>query len=424
MYSVGRAISSMVDCEGIHTRLRFVRQARGLSYHALARLSGVTHTALHQIEAGKNIPGLDTAEKIAIALGVDPRWFGYGIGDPAMNAMFQIAVTPGFNPLHDVEKLRTLLQGQCGYIDDIYKYLDPCGAAQWVSMRQQPDFAREAQAVPIEKAAARISVELGDSAFDILGLGAGTALHEIGLLLHLKPTLDVRLLLLDVSQPLLVAAGHNASTMLPRNRNIPVIGVLGNFHQLPSFVHLFDDYAPRKRVVTMFGYTFGNQENEVRFIRNSLSWLHRGDLLLLDMARALAPSDQPEQIKKAEPGLSSRRSPHWAQQVEEFLSGPVWRYGQRVREVTITPKLDLHSCVIPGSYALDLDATVKCEGQLLKRFSLGSAKRYDVERLKDCLRNEDWHMIEHWTYADDRCMLCLFERGTTAPKRPRVPKAK
>ncbi len=59
-----------MDHEGLPTRLRFLRQARGLSYHALARLSGVTHTSLHQIEAGNNIPGLDTAEKIALALGL------------------------------------------------------------------------------------------------------------------------------------------------------------------------------------------------------------------------------------------------------------------------------------------------------------------------------------------------------------------
>jgi len=408
-----------VDYEGIHTRLRFVRQARGLSYLGLARLSGVTHTALHQIEAGKNIPGLDTAEKIAVALGVDPRWFAYGIGDPSTKAVFQMSVTPGFDPLDDVDKLRTILQGQGGHIDDLYKYLDPIGASQWMALRHQQDFAKEVEAVPLRQAGRRISSELGESAFDILGLGAGTAIHEIGLLLQMKPATDVRLILLDVSQPLLVAGGHNASVRLPHNQHIPVIGVLGNFHQLPTYSHLFNGHGPRRRVVTMFGYTFGNLDNEVRFIRSSLSWLNRGDLLLLDVARALAPADRLEQIKKAEPVLSARRSSPWVEQIESFLTGPILRYGPGVRGVKVTPRLDVHSCVVPGSYAIEMQATVKSEGQSPKQFSVGYAKRYDVEGLKDCLRAEDWHMIEHWVYADDRCMLCLFERGTVKPKRTR-----
>ena len=412
-----------MDHEGLPTRLRFLRQARGLSYHALARLSGVTHTSLHQIEAGNNIPGLDTAEKIALALGVDPRWFGYGIGDPSSNSVFQIAVTPGFDPLHEVETLRSLLQGQCGHIDDLYKYLDPIGAAEWVTLRHQQDFSKEVEAVPIKTAATRIATELRDGAFDILGLGAGTAWHELGLLLQIKSPADARLFLLDVSQPLLVAAGHNASLRLPRDRHIPVFGVLGNFHQLPAYSHLFESHGPRKRIVTMFGYTFGNLANEVRFVRSALSWLNRGDLLLLDVARALAPADRPDLMRKAEPLLCSRRSSPWVQQVESFLTGPIVRYGKGVREIKVEPRMDVHSCVVPGSYALDLRATVQSDGLPPRHFSVGHTKRYDVEKLKDCLRTEDWHMIEHWLYADDRCMLCLFERGTAKPKRGRRTKS-
>ena len=260
-----------------------------------------------------------------------------------------------------------------------------------------------------------------EGAFDILGLGAGTAVQELALLLQLKTLTDGRLFLLDVSQPLLVSAGHNASLRLPRESQIPVIGVLGNFHQLPAYSYLFESRAPRKRVVTMFGYTFGNLANEVRFVRSALSWLNRGDYLLLDVARAMAPADRPDMLRKAEPLLSARRSSPWVQQVEEFLTGPIVRYGKGISGIQVEAHLDVHSCVVPGSYALEMMATVQSEGHLPRRFSIGHTKRYDVEALKDCLRKEDWHMIEHWPYADDRCMLCLFERGTVKPKRSRKP---
>jgi transcriptional regulator with XRE-family HTH domain len=50
-------------------RLRELRSARGLSLRALAETSGVTASALSQIENGKNSPSVSTLKKILGALG-------------------------------------------------------------------------------------------------------------------------------------------------------------------------------------------------------------------------------------------------------------------------------------------------------------------------------------------------------------------
>ena len=66
-------------CEGVAARLQETRAARGLSVLALAKQAGLSHTAVGNIERG-TMPGLDTAEALAKALGVSPGWLAYGLG--------------------------------------------------------------------------------------------------------------------------------------------------------------------------------------------------------------------------------------------------------------------------------------------------------------------------------------------------------
>lgn len=71
---------------------------------------------------------------------------------------------------------------------------------------------------------------------------------------------DLRLYLLDISQPLLSEAYTHAAQTLDRFRGVLVTAVQGNFHHLPRYGQLL--YRPeashRRRLVTMLGGTFGN----------------------------------------------------------------------------------------------------------------------------------------------------------------------
>ena len=71
--------------KGIRDRLKTARKDKGLTLIALGTASGLTHATIQHIETGRTIPGIDTVEKIADALGVDPRWLAYGGADgPAL----------------------------------------------------------------------------------------------------------------------------------------------------------------------------------------------------------------------------------------------------------------------------------------------------------------------------------------------------
>lgn len=64
-----------------HVRLKAAREARGLSQTALGERAGISHTQVSNLEAERHgSPGLDTAEKLALALDVPVAWLAYGIG--------------------------------------------------------------------------------------------------------------------------------------------------------------------------------------------------------------------------------------------------------------------------------------------------------------------------------------------------------
>lgn len=69
--------------ESIGPRLRQTRRAKGVSQEALAEQTGVAVTTIIRIEQGRVTPKLDTVQKFADALGVDPKHLSYGDERPS-----------------------------------------------------------------------------------------------------------------------------------------------------------------------------------------------------------------------------------------------------------------------------------------------------------------------------------------------------
>ncbi len=81
-------------CEGVASRLRETRTARGLTMRALARAAGLTDTAVRSTETGASMPGIATVEAFAIALGVSPGWLAYGLGPMELPGRRRAAASP------------------------------------------------------------------------------------------------------------------------------------------------------------------------------------------------------------------------------------------------------------------------------------------------------------------------------------------
>lgn len=67
-------------CSGLGARLFQVRKAAGLGLIKLGKMAGVSHSTIGDIEKGRQLPAVDTVERLARALKVRPAWLAFGDG--------------------------------------------------------------------------------------------------------------------------------------------------------------------------------------------------------------------------------------------------------------------------------------------------------------------------------------------------------
>lgn len=394
--------------KGMPTRLKRLRKERGLTPHGLAKIAGLSRTAVTDLESAKTAPHVDTIERLARALDVPPAWLAFG--DSGMPLSLNHRIAPGFDPMTLSRDLLAIVNGCGGPIEQSFLYIDPFGAASW---RQLVDAYK---GLPLKEAVAYIA-GLGDHGpLDLIALGVGTGHTETQIAQYFIDAgfLDLSLYLIDISQPLLSAAYLLASEKL--GNQVPITAIEGDFYRLPSFMHFLSPNLPsrkmkRQRLVCMFGYTFGNLENEVRFVRNSLVGFQPGDYLLLDVVLAYAPADQPQALLTKDPAFCRQRPKEFQEKYDEFILGPIRRNIPNIAKISLTPALDTTSCPIRGSYAVDLRAKVTLLDGKTKEFSAACGKRYDPSGLSDCLAQEGWRQVHLWRYGSDfPSMLILLRR--------------
>ena len=399
------------------------REAAGLTPARLAELAGLTEGIVSNLEVGRYAPTqlallhlLSVPElKLEVA---DLPWEAADV-DP--NFALNCWLAPGFDPVKMIKELAMQVNGFGGHIEQSYLYMDPMSAADWCSIADVKDYDDMQASMQLDRAAGLILKNTGKMGLDVVALGPGSGRNEVRLVEQLLEQAghgDVRLYLLDISQPLLsVAYRHAAETLADRGG--VVFAIQGNFHHLPRYGQLL--YSPqrahRRRLITMLGHTFSNLENELRFVRNSLVGFAPGDLLLLDLRRAYAPPERPEEILEKDPGLLRTRKPISSvlnQRWDEFLSGTIRRYGLEKSDVEISRVLDL-GCPVPGSYGVDARARVQSPTGEEREFSVYYSRRYDPARLHQALAREGWDLVESWQYGGEGNPCALFLLRKSGP---------
>ena len=68
-------------------------------------------------------------------------------------------------------------------------------------------------------------------------------------------------------------------------------------------------------------------------------------------------------------------------------------------------------CTIPGSYAVELRATVTTDDKKVRRFAMMYVKRYNSPKLVAALKELSWNAMEVWPYTDGRRELLLCQRS-------------
>ncbi len=419
-----------LDLAGLGQSLTACRQTAGLSRRTLAGKAGVAEKTIKNLERGSVAPSPSTVIRIAAVteLAWDPARFGYCLPVVDGTAAANCFLAQGYDPMAMLMDLIRCLRGRGGRLDQSHMYLDPKSAADWHAITEQVDYCQASlHSFPAERTAAQLVGQVRGKGVDVLALGCGSGRLETALTQHLLAHLsgcqpDLNLYLLDISQPLLVAAHKYAADLLGSTRGVNVYGVQGDFHDLPSYNFLFAGREHRRRVAYMLGGTFGNLTDEVLFVRDSLAAFRAGDLLVVDVSHAAAPTSKPEEIRRLDPRLNGTTPTGWHRMHDEWLAGPIQRYSQDLASVEIRPELDLGSCPVPGSYAVELRATVRSTSGEERTFGAFRVKRHDLAQLVATMKGLGWGGLTGYHYGDESGRpaprsVYIFKKMEAAPCR-------
>jgi hypothetical protein len=222
---------------------------------------------------------------------------------------------------------------------------------------------------------------------------------------HMPRPPDLQLYLLDISHVLLSEAYRTALDSLAPRR-IPVFAIHGNFNDVSKnpLLYMHPRSIRRLRLFLMMGYTLGNISDEPWFFRDLAACAQPGDLAVLDFQLARAPADQPEKIRELDPPIRAKRP---VASYTDFLSGPLRRHCRGLQGIRLRTELSTH-CPVPGSYALENWAAVEKEDEPLRQFLVWRIKRYDLEKLSECLRSLGWNTLHAWKYGPEKLAAVLL----------------
>lgn len=364
------------------------REQANLSQEQVAKLAKLSKNTIFNIEQGGGNHNAETLRRLwsVAELGLSAADMSAPPADWRPNSW----VPQGYDPVQMTLNLIRLVNGPGGAVEQTYLYLDGQSAADWLSICSTESFADSYRKTrPLEAVSAEIARLVRPMPLDINALGPGDGKSEVALvghLLDLLPTGDLRLHLLDVSHPLLVASWNLALSTF-QSRHIDVLAMHGDFHELALYEPLQagPNARTRHRLYTFLGYTLANLDNEIRFFETLAACSAPGDLCLVDLQTAFGSPDKPDEIRVKDPSLKGTPPRAYA----EWMTGPIRRYGRGVRDVTLEHDL-CTECVVPGSYEINLIAHVELTTGQRKRFVVGRFKRYDPTRLGDSLKARGW----------------------------------
>lgn len=401
----------MEEGQTFGTALRERRESLGLSRSALARAVHVAETTIKAIELGRRKPSADLLRRLSRCGAVDDS-----ASTPRDGSVLNCWIAPGFNALRLLGDLVAKANAAGGSIEQSLLYLDHASAAAWCALTNTADYQMVTGAT-YERCARAVRRRIDDSPLDMIALGCGSARREVTLsrkLIEESPGLDFRLYLLDISQPLLSEAYTYAAENLEALPHVSVTAIQGNFHDIPRYGALLyrPEHSYRKRLLTMLGFTFGNLDNELRWVADTLSPFHKGDLFLFDVQRSQVASVDAKTIKRSDPSLQPGALNHRQREIESFFLGPLRRYRQGgATSAELRNELGA-ACVVPGSYQVEHVAYLQ-EDSATRRFVLAKARRYSIPELAQAMADLGWHMVEHAPSGDDKrapISQLLFER--------------
>ena len=95
------------------TRLRLLRDSRGLTQQQLADMLSISKSSVNMYERGEREPGFETMESIADLFNVDMNYL-LGLSDIRNSITIVSSIPAGFQPIPEMEKVPIVGRIACG----------------------------------------------------------------------------------------------------------------------------------------------------------------------------------------------------------------------------------------------------------------------------------------------------------------------
>ncbi len=403
--------SVKVDWARLAKQLKRKRMQANLGQKELAELIDISEAMVRAIESGQRRPSREVLLRLLASPPLGLRLEDI-TADPTGDSIIPTSwLAPHYDPAQLITSMVEQLNSSGGSLEQTTAYLDYQSAKDFLDIASSQSYLDSFSKLEmLDRVAQRIAAESGGGGLDVIALGCGDAKRESKLVEYLvsrckeRGGVDIRLFLLDISHLLLTVGHNNARDALGKSVK-SIVALHGNFHDLPKYpLYSEKDVRTRTRVFTMLGCTLANLDNEVRFFRDTMSSAVQGDFFLTDFTNTYASAESPEQIRAADPHyLSGIR-----EATKSWLAGPLYRYHKGISEIEVS--MDLNTdCTVRGSYELTYVANVTVAGTPTKRrFAIFRVKRYDAEKLEECLSRCGWQPMERLPYgASDRSRITL-----------------
>ena len=383
--------------ESFGSRLSFRRHALKMSQRALGTASGVGHATIQALERGSGLPTIKTVEALATALHISPGWLGFREGN---SQAVTLDVAADFDPVAILSQVQEAISRNKP-IEQSAKYLDQRGVRYWLEVvRNQAAFVEK---MPLLQIAQEIALASRGLPVDVVGLGCGTAEHEIALARLLNGlSVPTRLALIDISVYLLIA-GYQQARQTLREYAIDISALVGDIYHFPKHSEsLLGSPVKHRRVFCLFGYTFGNLRQEEDLFQRALAEpaSRPGDLLLLDITLA---RPNPE----TEPSLNNERSAEFRALMEGFVSSPIHSIIGTANSVVVEPRLEPGK--LPGSYVINLYGRYQI-GHETRFQSLAVVMRYDAGSLSRYLEQQGWRVLNQYSYDGSAAAILMCQK--------------
>lgn len=410
--------SMNIDWVAFGKTLRNRRIQAELGQKELAHLADVSPSMIRFLEAAQKRPSRTLLLRL---LALEPLNLNLEdiLGDSGAEGVIPtLWAAPHYDPRQLLTELIERLNGSGCSLEQTSAYLDYPSAAGWLATCSTPAYlAQFSNTEALSQVAERIAEKCSSGAVDVIALGCGDAHREVQLIEYLlehaerRNIKDIRVFLLDISH-MLLTEGHSYAKEKLSTTGRPIIALHGNFHDLAQYP-LFSsaDMRSRTRVFTLLGCTLANLDNEVRFFRDTMNAAAPGDFFVADYSNAVAPAEQPEQIRELDPPLQTGV----LETHKSWLGGSILRYSKGARAVDMSIELNT-DCIVRGSYELVFVAHALTEkGIPNRRFVVWRVRRYNSEQLEDCLARTGWATEIRSPYGGSersKLTLTLLRKGT------------